>query len=468
MASSGDYYPIILTPHYYNQLMRSEYSFKDLFPGSKEPLLPIDNFDAYLSNAARRAKAEFETKLKEQRNYYKTDELTTSDKIVAYLLYGALLAFLISIRQYFSNGFFWVIFVPVSILGYYLTIPLAELIKSYFTKENKRAIDQEIQNFKKRFKLSNDEVVKAELDFHNQLAEYRNVLDAYNQNCDDCLRPEYVLEHKRKQFSSVSLIKSELIFSIARESENRANIGLTEDFFADFIAKQNEYKILRHFKCGYYYPDIILFDKRTNVVVDIEIDEPYSLNDKVPIHFDNEDMERDMYFTDLGFLVVRFSENQVFNYPEECYKVLKNCIIGIAEMKDYKDFVTGSNDFMNFKDKCWTKEDAKKMALQGSRNEISKRLLQFHWGQTETLQNFKAHYNMSSIEFRKTEDIGTTSMVADTPAGKLFLPIETDMSKPLFVVVNNGKLDSALKGTLSVVNIHPSIDSENLNIYDLI
>jgi very-short-patch-repair endonuclease len=85
--------------------------------------------------------------------------------------------------------------------------------------------------------------------------------------------------------------------------------------------------------------------KETNIFIDIEIDEPYSFEERKPIHFDDSDCERDKYFAESGFIVIRFTEDQIIDNTYQCYFIIKKCISKIL------DFVSAS-DFLNDNEEC--------------------------------------------------------------------------------------------------------------------
>lgn len=69
-----------------------------------------------------------------------------------------------------------------------------------------------------------------------------------------------------------------------------------------------------------YEPDIalIIAEGTHNLFVDIEIDEPYAALKRTPMHCVGQDDARDAWFTDRGWLVIRFSERQISAQPERC------------------------------------------------------------------------------------------------------------------------------------------------------
>jgi hypothetical protein len=75
-----------------------------------------------------------------------------------------------------------------------------------------------------------------------------------------------------------------------------------------------------------YFPDILYYDSQFNLMIDIEIDEPYEMDGKRPIHLIGDDTERDNYFLSKNWIVVRFSEKQITLCPNACVKLLSELI----------------------------------------------------------------------------------------------------------------------------------------------
>lgn len=81
-----------------------------------------------------------------------------------------------------------------------------------------------------------------------------------------------------------------------------------------------------------YEPDIVLFDKCINLYIDIEIDEPYDGYYRYPTHYINPEDEvkqdniRDLFFTESGWIVIRFTEKQVHCHAYDCIDYIKNVL----------------------------------------------------------------------------------------------------------------------------------------------
>lgn len=76
-----------------------------------------------------------------------------------------------------------------------------------------------------------------------------------------------------------------------------------------------------------FEPDIAIIDKSSsNLRIDIEIDEPYAGLTRQPTHCKGEDINRDIYFVDRGWVVIRFSEYQVHLMEEDCLRYIAETI----------------------------------------------------------------------------------------------------------------------------------------------
>lgn len=81
-----------------------------------------------------------------------------------------------------------------------------------------------------------------------------------------------------------------------------------------------------------YEPDISIsyFGNNRNIFIDVEIDEPYGGISRSATHLKGEDDIRDFYFTDRGWIVIRFAEIQIYNQPERCIGLIAKVLKKIA------------------------------------------------------------------------------------------------------------------------------------------
>ncbi|HEY4784611.1 MAG TPA: hypothetical protein VIH57_01120 [Bacteroidales bacterium] len=113
---------------------------------------------------------------------------------------------------------------------------------------------------------------------------------------------------------------------------NTKRRGFKEDSFQKSIQKYfgNHFQISGEVRLNTgmdtrpFEPDIAIIDTKSgkNIRIDIEIDEPYAGITRQPTHCKGEDVIRDTYFVDRGWLVIRFSEYQVHSQEIECLKYI--------------------------------------------------------------------------------------------------------------------------------------------------
>lgn len=129
-----------------------------------------------------------------------------------------------------------------------------------------------------------------------------------------------------------TVIRSHRIGSTKRRGfkDEEFQKAIEELFGSDFTvlgnARMNTGKNTRPFE-----PDIALISKNTkiNLRIDIEIDEPYAGITRQATHCKGEDLHRDTYFTDRGWVVIRFSEFQVHTQEILCLKYIAQIVKAI-------------------------------------------------------------------------------------------------------------------------------------------
>ena len=108
--------------------------------------------------------------------------------------------------------------------------------------------------------------------------------------------------------------------------DDSANKGMSESYFLSYLQKWFCYpwRIIEHcqFQGERYTPtaDFILINDDFKLGIDLEIDEPYTIKESMPIHLveDRKYIIRDKFFLTLGYIVIRFAEYQIAKYPDYC------------------------------------------------------------------------------------------------------------------------------------------------------
>lgn len=89
-----------------------------------------------------------------------------------------------------------------------------------------------------------------------------------------------------------------------------------------------------------YEPDIVLINSNLNLYIDIEIDEPYDGYYRFPTHCFNQDDNddalikkdhtRDLFFTESGWVVIRFTERQIHTQEAQCIAYIQDVLNSIV------------------------------------------------------------------------------------------------------------------------------------------
>jgi hypothetical protein len=261
---------------------------------------------------------------------------------------------------------FMLIFLLAPFIGIYL-------IYSYHINASKKK-EEYVKKFKQYetdLKKYNESKTTYKVNHDKSLIEYktitfpnylRQLLDHESEKIR-ILSPVNILNHR------ISLIKDFLQESRKpKRVDNPYLTGVSEAAFFNFLKSKSlnyerNYSVLDDKFAGrYYVPDIVYFDRNNGLLIDIEIDEPYLGSDGSPIHYLGFDDKRNEYFKNCGWIIVRFAEEQVVKYAEQCYSLINKLIQG----------VNMANFNFNVKElppvPQWTKDEAHKLAFVRSRN----------------------------------------------------------------------------------------------------
>ena len=112
-----------------------------------------------------------------------------------------------------------------------------------------------------------------------------------------------------------------------------------------------------------YKPDIAVLWKSKGIAIDVEIDEPYDIKSREPIHCtdDEKDYIRNAYFLENGWFVIRIAEEQVIKNVDGIYGYVSKIFSVFAKDERF------TRDYSIDSVMRWTKEEAQKMAADGYR-----------------------------------------------------------------------------------------------------
>jgi hypothetical protein len=179
--------------------------------------------------------------------------------------------------------------------------------------------------FRKRgFKL--EEKYRADcLKYEKKLIGYKKEVAKHLKIINEINKAENLKAHREKLSQDFFYASTEP--DLLRREVNK---GKYEDLFFKYLSKYFGTKIYNNLQLGYfenpYVPDFSYCDHDRKIYIDIEIDEPYVLTTGEPIHYIGKDDNRDAYFSENGWTVIRFAEKQIANYPLKCCKQIESLI----------------------------------------------------------------------------------------------------------------------------------------------
>lgn len=121
-----------------------------------------------------------------------------------------------------------------------------------------------------------------------------------------------------------------------------------------------------------YTPDIAYIDPSISLSIDIEVDEPYVYHTKQAIHYSTseKDYKRNRFFVDKGWVVIRFSEQQVVCHLDSCCKVVAQQIAQITADDSIMSRFTNVPELPQ--QPQWTEVEANQMAVERVRDNYSR------------------------------------------------------------------------------------------------
>jgi hypothetical protein len=208
---------------------------------------------------------------------------------------------------------------------------------------------------------------------HNKFVSGLSKLSNYTKDRDSQLYPQVFFPLSFTANPKSFLTKDILVPDFINTNELSIK-GRSEAAFLLFLKREfpgiihNELSFNRILDYRPKFPDFILSHKNYPIYIDIEIDEPYSLNDGSPIHCLGQDIARNFEFLYHNWFVIRFTEEQVVKYPEQCckliYKFQEFILAHICEDNQIKEF---KYDFAYIQNP-WTEEESRIMFLNKYRD----------------------------------------------------------------------------------------------------
>lgn len=253
-----------------------------------------------------------------------------------------------------------------------LLLPItALLLASFFfltgSVQMRRQYNQKVRDYEeavKQYPVLKERYCIAKSDFDIKLERYKKEVQS--------LCSTERLTSFRKNKCQNWLNNREMPVMLDYEDSDKVQKGVAENAFFNLLARDFEVFSNKKVPVGnsFFYPDIVLLIN--GLCIDIEIDEPYVGNTGEAIHYLDEsagiilasiDQDRNEYMSLNGWETIRFAEEQVILYPNQCLGFIHYFINSLLSG-------TVSNYYFSqfFYVGKWTKEEANDMANQDYRS----------------------------------------------------------------------------------------------------
>jgi hypothetical protein len=168
----------------------------------------------------------------------------------------------------------------------------------------------------------------------DNLEKYNYNLDKYNTLLLEISSDAFQQKERMKKLSSkLNIIMDKLFRNFEILDENAVKKGISEEYFYKFLKKYSDYNVYKSIKFSFYYPDLVLV--KSNLIIILEIDEPYSMDNKEPIHYDSIDKSRDDYFLENDLVVIRFTEEQILEHSFICLEIINQVYISCMNLTTF-------------------------------------------------------------------------------------------------------------------------------------
>uniref|UniRef100_UPI003FEE47B1 HU family DNA-binding protein n=1 Tax=Prevotella sp. TaxID=59823 RepID=UPI003FEE47B1 len=210
-------------------------------------------------------------------------------------------------------------------------------------------------------------------------------------------------------FPSVKVPQHDTSILIPQRDKTGTTVGVMEPVLLSSIRKMcqelNNIIVLDNVKLPIlnrnysYRPDVCLYWKERNIYVDIEVDEPYDIVSRKPIHYKgNGDNLRDRYFIRNGWCVIRFAESQIHKNIEGVTNYIKRMLRWLTNDESIKY----DEDTLESVER-WTYEQAEQMASDNAREHYLNLSDYVSTDDTQT-NHVSASYDIERLGFIKPDE----------------------------------------------------------------
>ncbi len=239
-------------------------------------------------------------------------------------------------------------------------------------------------------------------EYESELEKYHSLCKIYNQERDRILSADNVKAYRESEVRKWLSGRENWVSGIpdiryCNDSDD-VKVGKSEMTFYNLMKSNLPYTVRKDIKVPvaqtFYYPDIAVIAR--GLYIDIEIDEPYTDDEGKPIHYvdfssdiwDSVDMHRNRFMSKEGWEIIRFAEEQIVNYPQECIAFIKELVDSLLSNGSSEPKIDFPHPVLE-----WDKEEAERYALEKYRDSYY----------TNLVDCPKSEANVKSLEIKERE-----------------------------------------------------------------
>ena len=171
-----------------------------------------------------------------------------------------------------------------------------------------------------------------------------------------------------------------------------ADLEITEDYF---VLLDDQNKTIDKFG---YTTDFSLIDRLSGLAIDLEVDEPYEGKFKTPHHCtdNSKDKNRNEFFQQKGWIILRISEYQVVSQPESVCKLIAQILKKFSGNASYYQLLAHIPNLTP--DICWNSVGVKSMVFNRYREGYLDRAGIMEFDEAREARNLAQHQQQQQVK----------------------------------------------------------------------
>ncbi len=164
--------------------------------------------------------------------------------------------------------------------------------------------------------------------YQGRVKRYQKILEEHEEKLNFFQNPEQVARYQQQQL--IAELKRTRGLDVPVQSDLDKPLlqfkQRLETFFPGKILDRRMGFRITGTSNNLYIPDIVYLDNASGLRIDIEVDEPYDQRGPRHCFGSDQDEDRDLFFEQKGWIVLRLAEQQIVCWPDSCCKLVAQVI----------------------------------------------------------------------------------------------------------------------------------------------